>query len=34
MIGDEPFAILLADDLIHSKTPCLKQMVDAGVAKE
>ena len=29
MIGDEPFAILLADDLIQSKTPCLKQMVDA-----
>ncbi|MDO9459502.1 MAG: UTP--glucose-1-phosphate uridylyltransferase GalU [Alphaproteobacteria bacterium] len=27
-IGDEPFAVLLVDDLIQSKTPCLKQMVD------
>lgn len=27
-IGDEPFAVLLVDDLIKSKTPCLKQMVD------
>lgn len=27
-IGDEPFAVLLVDDLINSKTPCLKQMVD------
>ncbi|HKJ73658.1 MAG TPA: UTP--glucose-1-phosphate uridylyltransferase GalU [Alphaproteobacteria bacterium] len=29
MIGDEPFAILLADDLIQSNTPCLKQMIEA-----
>jgi UTP--glucose-1-phosphate uridylyltransferase len=29
MIGDEPFAVLLADDLILSDEPCLKQMVDA-----
>lgn len=28
LIGDEPFAVLLADDLIKSKTSCLKQMVD------
>lgn len=28
LVGDEPFAVLLADDLILSKTPCLKQMVD------
>ena len=28
LIGDEPFAVLLADDLVMSKTPCLKQMVD------
>lgn len=28
-IGDEPFAVLLVDDLIKSRTPCLKQMVDA-----
>jgi UTP--glucose-1-phosphate uridylyltransferase len=29
LVGDEPFAVLLADDLILAKTPCLKQMVDA-----
>lgn len=28
LVGDEPFAVLLADDLIHANTPCLKQMVD------
>lgn len=28
LVGDEPFAVLLADDLIHAQTPCLKQMVD------
>ena len=27
-IADEPFAILLADDLVMSETPCLKQLVD------
>jgi UTP--glucose-1-phosphate uridylyltransferase len=26
--GDEPFAVLLADDLVHAGTACLKQMVD------
>jgi len=30
LVGDEPFAILLADDLIQSRTPCLKQMVAAA----
>ena len=29
MVGDEPFAVLLADDLVLSYTPCLKQLVDA-----
>ncbi|WP_417519903.1 UTP--glucose-1-phosphate uridylyltransferase GalU [Minwuia sp.] len=29
LVGDEPFAVLLADDLILSKTACLKQMVEA-----
>ena len=29
MIGDEPFAVLLADDLIFSRQPCLQQMLDA-----
>ncbi|MBC8791044.1 MAG: UTP--glucose-1-phosphate uridylyltransferase [Tagaea sp. CACIAM 22H2] len=28
LVGNEPFAVLLADDLILSKTPCLKQMID------
>lgn len=29
LVGNEPFAVLLADDLILSRTPCLKQMVEA-----
>ena len=29
IIGDEPFAVILADDMVLSKTPCLKQMVSA-----
>lgn len=28
LIGDDPFAVLLADDLIKSQTPCLRQMMD------
>lgn len=27
-VGREPFAVLLPDDLIDTKVPCLKQMVD------
>ena len=27
LVGDEPFAVLLPDDLILSTTPCLKQMI-------
>jgi UTP--glucose-1-phosphate uridylyltransferase len=27
-IGDEPFAILLGDDLIDSKVPCTRQLID------
>ncbi len=27
LVGDEPFAVLLADDVIDSKVPCLKQMM-------
>jgi len=30
LVGNEPFAVLLADDLIQSQTPCLKQMADAA----
>jgi UTP--glucose-1-phosphate uridylyltransferase len=29
LVGNEPFAVLLADDLILAKTSCLKQMIDA-----
>lgn len=29
LVGDEPFAVLLADDLILADEPCLKQMVTA-----
>ncbi len=28
LIGDEPFAVILPDDVIAAETPCLKQMVD------
>ena len=28
LVGDEQFCVLLADDLILSRTPCLKQMAD------
>jgi UTP--glucose-1-phosphate uridylyltransferase len=29
LVGDEPFAVLLADDLMVCDTPCLTQMVEA-----
>jgi UTP--glucose-1-phosphate uridylyltransferase len=29
LIGDEPFAVILADDMVLSKKPCMKQMVAA-----
>ena len=28
LVGDEPFAVILPDDVIDAKTPCLKQMID------
>ncbi len=28
LVGDEPFAVLLADDVIDAAVPCLKQMID------
>ena len=31
-VGDEPFAVLLADDLIDGDTPVLKQLVDTAIA--
>lgn len=27
-IGEEPFAVLLGDDIVESKTPCIKQLMD------
>ncbi|MCA1055168.1 UTP--glucose-1-phosphate uridylyltransferase GalU [Rossellomorea aquimaris] len=27
-IGDEPFAVLLGDDVVQSETPCLKQLIN------
>jgi|SRR5579872_5131508 len=29
LVGDEPFAVLLADDVIDAQKPCLRQMVEA-----
>ncbi|HEY2420031.1 MAG TPA: UTP--glucose-1-phosphate uridylyltransferase, partial [Neobacillus sp.] len=29
LIGSEPFAVLLGDDLVISETPCLKQIINA-----
>lgn len=28
MVGEEPFGVILGDDLIHSKVPALKQLID------
>ncbi len=27
-VGDEPFALLLGDDLVHATVPCIKQLTD------
>ena len=29
LIGDEPFAVVLADDLVLASTPCLRQLIQA-----
>ena len=29
LVGDEPFAVLLGDDIIDAPVPCLRQMLDA-----
>jgi UTP--glucose-1-phosphate uridylyltransferase len=29
LIGDEPFAVMLPDDVIDAETPCLQQMIEA-----
>jgi UTP--glucose-1-phosphate uridylyltransferase len=31
LVGDEPFAVILVDDLIIGRAPCLQQMVEAFV---
>ena len=28
LVGDEPFAVILPDDVIDAKVPCIKQMID------
>jgi len=28
LVGDEPFAVMLADDLIESETPCIRQLLE------
>jgi len=28
LVGDEPFAVILPDDMVLARTPCLKQMAD------
>jgi len=28
LVGEEPFAVMLADDLVDSEVPCVKQLVD------
>ena len=34
LVGDEAFAVLLADDVIDAETPCLKQMIDVFDEKQ
>jgi UTP--glucose-1-phosphate uridylyltransferase len=29
LVGDEPFAVILPDDIVDAEVPCLKQMVEA-----
>ncbi len=29
LIGDEPFVVILPDDMVLSKTPCIQQLIDA-----
>lgn len=34
MVGDEPFAVILPDDVIDADPPCLKQMIDVFSEKQ
>ena len=29
LVGDEPFAVILPDDIVDAEVPCMKQMVEA-----
>jgi UTP--glucose-1-phosphate uridylyltransferase len=29
LVGSEPFAVILPDDVIYSRTPCIRQLIDA-----
>ncbi len=31
MMGDQPFAVLLGDDIVKNATPCTKQLIDVSV---
>jgi UTP--glucose-1-phosphate uridylyltransferase len=33
LVGDEPFAVVLSDDVIASNTPCIRQLVDVYEAQ-
>jgi UTP--glucose-1-phosphate uridylyltransferase len=33
LVGDEPFAVILPDDVIDAPTPCVKQMIDVFIEK-
>ena len=33
-IGDEPFAVILPDDIFDSEPPCLRQLLDVAEARE
>jgi UTP--glucose-1-phosphate uridylyltransferase len=28
LVGNEPFAVILPDDVIHAQTPCIRQLID------
>lgn len=34
LVGDEPFAVLLADDLIDAQVPCVRQLIDVFEEKK
>lgn len=34
LVGDEPFAVFFSDDLVRSKEPCIKQLIDVYEEKK